>query len=367
MPTIKDIFNAYVPRYLAKFADQIPAEHRKVITAIRSCRTAVCGMTVYQCTDCGKNHHVFRSCGNRHCPSCQQQKARDWKQRQTANRLPGQYFMITFTVPEEIRGFIRSHQRLAYDGLFKASSGAMKTLAADVKYIGGDLPGFFGVLHTWGRQLQYHPHIHYVVPGGAWSTQHNQWRPCRPAFYLPVRALSKIYRARFRDLMVKAGLIHKIPRQVWQKSWNVNCQAAGGARHSIRYLSQYVFKVAISDHRIVSSENGSVTFSYHRPKSRRTRFMKITAEEFIRRFLQHTLPSGFMKVRYYGFMNACCSVAVDTIRRSIEMMNGLETVQQEPGEPKSEKPAPYCPDCGARLTYCYSVLPYQMLPRRDTG
>ena len=275
--------------------------------------------------------------------------------------------MITFTVPEEIRRFIRRHQRLAYDGLFKASSGAMKTLAADAKFIGGDLPGFFGVLHTWGRQLQYHPHIHYVVPGGAWSTQHATWRPCRPSFFLPVRALSKIFRARFRDIIVQAGLIREIPREVWGKTWNVHCQAAGGAGHSIGYLSQYVFKVAISDYRIVSTENGYVTFSYQKPNCRRTRFMKIAAEEFIRRFLQHTLPSGFMKVRYYGFMNACCSVAVDEIRANIEMMNGSESAQQEAGELKSEKPAPYCPDCGARLTYCYSVLPYQMIPWRDTG
>lgn len=367
MPTIKDIFNAYGPQYLAKFVDTIPAEHRKVITAIRACRTAVYGMTVYQCIDCGKNHRVFRSCGNRHCPSCQQHKAHDWKQRQTENSLPGQYFMITFTVPEEIRRFIRSHQRLAYDALFKASSSAMQTLASDARFIGGDVPGFFGVLHTWGRQLQYHPHIHFVVPGGAWSTQHNTWQPCRPGFYLPVRALSKIYRARFRDLMVHAGLIHKIPSEVWQKSWNVNCQAAGSAGHSIRYLSQYVFKVAISDHRIVRAEKGFVTFSYRKPKSRRTRFMKITAEEFMRRFLQHTLPTGFMKVRYYGFMNACCSVAVDEIRASIEMMNDCGTALQEPGKPQSEKPAPYCPDCGARLAYCYSVLPYQMILRFDTG
>jgi len=160
MQTIKDIFNTYAPQYLAKFQDRLPAEHRKVITAIRACRTAVYGLTVYQCTDCGKNHHIFRSCGNRHCPSCQQHKAREWKHRLTKNSLPGQYFMITFTVPEEIRRFIRRHQRLAYNGLFKASSSAMKTLAADAKYIGGDLPGFFGVLHTWGRQLQFHPHIH---------------------------------------------------------------------------------------------------------------------------------------------------------------------------------------------------------------
>lgn len=367
MATIKEIFNAYAPQYLAKFADSLPAEHHKVIKAIMVCRTASSGMTVYQCNDCGKKHHVFRSYGNRHCPSCQQQKAHDWKQRQIENCLPGQYFMITFTVPEELRRFIRSHQRLAYNGLFSASSSAIKTLVADPKYIGGDLPGFFGVLHTWGRQLQYHPHIHFVVPGGAWSTEEEKWRPCRPGFYLPVKALSKIYRARFKDLVEQAGLLREIPRQVWQKSWNVNCQATGGAGNSIRYLSRYVFKVAISDYRIVSAENGFVVFSYQKTNSRRTRFMKLTAEEFIRRFLQHTLPSGFMKVRYYGFMNACCSVAVDKIRASIELLNDFEKTQQETEEPKSEKPAPYCPDCGARLRYCYSVLPHQMINWCDTG
>lgn len=360
MAAIQNIVNEYGPAYLEKFGPRMPAEQRKVMDAIVSCRTSACGRMVYECTGCGKNHHIHRSCGNRHCPVCQNQKGLDWMERQIENALSGPYFMVTFTVPASARIFIRKNQRTAYGALFGASSSAMKTLAKDPKYIGGDVPGFFGILHTWGRTLDYHPHIHYVVPGGAWSEEAKQWRPSRPNFYLPVMALSRIYRAKFKELMVKADLIHQLPGSVWQEGWNVNIQAVGSAEQSIRYLSRYVFKVAISDHRIVESTNGCVTFKYRKPDSRRTRTMTVSAEEFIRRFLQHTLPSGFMKVRYYGFLNAACRVDLDEIRASIELMNGFIAFPKEPDSSKRKPPC--CPECGAELRYCYSVLPYQ-----DTG
>ena len=230
--------------------------------------------------------------------------------------------MITFTVPEEIRGFFRSRQGVAYAALFKASSEAMKTLVADERFIGGDVPGFFGVLHTWGRTLNYHPHIHYVVAGGAWSRSDNSWHPSRPGFYVPNKALSRIYRAKFRDLMRDAGMSRLIDPAVFRDGWNVNIQPVGAAEQSIRYLSHYVFKVAISDHRIVDVADGTVTFSYKKPKSRRTRYMKLDAEDFMSRFLQHSLPPGFMKVRYYGFMHPCSGVPLEKVRTSIDLLAG---------------------------------------------
>ena len=169
--------------------------------AILKCRTEEAGIALYECEQCGHAHIVYRSCGNRHCPTCQHHKTREWLETQMNRQLPGHHFMLTFTVPESLRRFIRSHQRLAYAALFKASAEAIKKLAADDKHIGGDLPGFFGVLHTWGRTLEYHPHIHYIAAGGALSTKDRTWHPSRIDFYLPVRALSKIFRAKFRDEM----------------------------------------------------------------------------------------------------------------------------------------------------------------------
>ena len=181
----------------------MPANHKKAMEAIVGCRTAACGITVCDCEQCGETHHFYRSCGNRHCPSCQHQKALQWMGRQLEKALPGHHFMATFTVPEEIRSFIRSHQKAAYGAMFKASSETLKKLSLDESYIGGDAPGFFGVLHTWGRTLRFHPHIHYVLPGGAFPTEDGQWHPSRIDFYPPVRAMSKIYKAKCKSNAIR--------------------------------------------------------------------------------------------------------------------------------------------------------------------
>ncbi len=310
-------------------------------------------------------HYFYRSCGNRHCPSCQHQKALDWMKRQLERVLPGHHFMVTFTVPEQIRYFIRGHQNDAYGAMFKASSDTLKKLSLDEEYIGGDQAGFFGVLHTWGRLIQYHPHIHYVVPGGALSSKDGLWNPSRIDFYLPVKALSQIFKAKFRDLMIKKGLLDQIPSEVWNMNWNVNVQAVGNAENTIKYLSRYVFQVAISDYRIVKVEDGRVTIKYRKQGSCRDRHMTLDVMEFIRRFLQHVLPSGFMKVRYYGFLNPNAAVKIEEVRGAIELYYEFEIltplIEIEPVKPLQ------CPDCGGNLKYSHSVLPFEMLPLRDTG
>jgi hypothetical protein len=251
MGAIAEIFREHGPRYLETFGEKIPAQHRKVIEAIIACRTEACGITVYGCGQCEQATVVFRSCGNRHCPTCQNHKTRQWLEKQLDRELPGHHFMVTFTVPEQLRRFTRSHQRAGYNALFSTSSSALKELAADDEFVGGDTPGFFGVLHTWGRQLEYHPHIHYIVPGGAFDKKSGHWHSSRPDFYVPVAALSKIFKAKFRDEMIKVGLYNQINPVVWKLDWNVNCQAVGSSEGSLKYLAPYVFKVAITDSRIV--------------------------------------------------------------------------------------------------------------------
>jgi hypothetical protein len=322
MTTLREIFTTFAPEYLARYPN-LPTSHRKVISAIRQCRSGHYGHSLYQCQSCGEHHRVYHACGNRHCPQCQQHKTQQWLHRHLEKQLPGPHFLITFTVPETLRPFIRSHQRLAYQALFTASAEALKRLAKDERFIGTDLPGFTGVLHTWGRQLQYHPHIHYIVPGGGLSEDRTTWRPSRPHFFVPVKALSPIYRAMWKEEMRKAGLLEQIDPQVWPIPWNVHSQAMPHAHSAFQYLAPYVFKVAISNSRIVSLTDRTVTFTYHHVGSARRRTTSLDALEFIRRFLQHVLPDGFMKVRHFGLMHARCAIPTDTLRLMILQAHSL--------------------------------------------
>jgi hypothetical protein len=180
------------------------------------------------------------------------------------------------------------------------------------------------VLHTWGRQLQYHPHIHYLVPGGAVSTREGRWQASSPGFFLPVHALSKIFCAKFRDAMAAQGLLDQIPGALWELDWNVNCQAVGNGEATLKYLARYVFKVAICDSRIVGFDDTHVSFSYRKVHSNRLRTMRLTAFEFLHRFLQHVLPQGFMKVRSFGFLSASFAMSREELQARVEMANGFE-------------------------------------------
>ena len=316
MTTLRAIFTAFAPEYLER-SPTLPTSHRKVISAIHNCQSGHYGHSVSQCQSCGAPHRVHHACGNRHCPQCQHHTTQQWLHHHLEKQLPGPHFLITFTVPETLRPFIRSHQRLAYQAMFTASSHALKRLAKDERFIGTALPGFPGVLHTWGRQLHYHPHIHDIVPGGGLSKDRDAWLPSSANFFVPVKALSPIYRAMWKEEMTKAGRLESIDPQVWTIPWNVHSQATPHARSALTYLAPYVFKVAISNRRIVSLTDRTVTFTYRHPGSARPRTTSLDAMEFLRRFLQHVLPDGFMKVRHFGFLHASCSISTDTIRLMI--------------------------------------------------
>jgi len=353
MGAIQQIFHRFGPEYLARFGEHIPAQHHKVIEAICQCRTEAYGSVCYQCEDCGHHHLLPAACGNRHCPQCQHRKTQQWLERGLQRQLPGHHFMLTFTVPEPLRAFLRSHQELGYDALFAASSQAIKALVHDPRFLGADRAGFFGVLHTWGRQLQYHPHIHYVVPGGALSSEDGAWYASSPSFFLPVKALSRLFRGKFRALIRKAALLDQIPSETWQQDWNVNCQAVPNAEASIHYLAPYVFKVAISDHRILKVEENAVSFSYKKPGSARLRTLTLDPLEFIRRFLQHVLPKGFMKVRYYGFLSPTAKVPLEDIKVLVELAHGFTVTVPEIELPPW--PQPICQACGGRLRFHSAV------------
>ena len=177
MPTVADVLRRYGGQYLERFGATMPGEHKKVLHAITACRTGELGTVLYACQSCGEIHAIGRSCGNRHCPTCQHDKTKAWLEKQTDRLLPCPYFLVTFTLPAELRALARSHQRVIYATLFEASSEAMRALAANPRFVGTDRLGFFGVLHTWGRTLEYHPHVHYVVPGGGIDEAGSRWLP----------------------------------------------------------------------------------------------------------------------------------------------------------------------------------------------
>ena len=356
MPTVADVVRQYGVAYLAKFGKAIPLEHRKVLCMIAKCRTGELGTVVYRCEHCQTTHQIGRSCGNRHCPSCQQHKTQAWLADQTSRLLPCPYFLLTFTLPAELRRFVRAHQRVCYNALFAASSATIRTLAADPKYVGSPHCGFFGVLHTWGRDLGEHPHVHYVVPGGAVSQDGSTWLSSRVDFFIPVRAASVIYRAKFRDAMREAGLLNQIDPVVWSKDWVVHSQAAGDGRQSLQYLAPYVFHVAISDHRILALEDGpdgqgQVTFSYRPSGTKSWKKMTVSAEEFLRRFLQHVLPRGFQKVRHYGFLAARNRDEFESVRWMVTLAMGLlYLLTPRPAPPAKTQPVVCCPKCGGAMS-----------------
>jgi hypothetical protein len=346
MTTLRDIFTAFAPEYLERYPT-LPTAHRKAISAIQQCQSGHYGYSLYQCQSCGEKHRVNRSCGNRHCPQCQQHKTQQWLQHHLDKQLPGPHFLITFTVPEVLRPFIRSQQRIAYQAMFQASATALKRLAHDERFIGTALPGFTGVLHTWGRQLQYHPHIHYIVPGGGLSQDRPTWRPSRAHFFVPVKALSPIYRALFKEERRHAGWLEHIDPQVWTIPWNVHSQANHHGHSAFTSLAPYVFRVAISNRRIVGLTDRTVTFTYRKVGSARPRTTHLDAIEFIRRFLQHVLPDGFMKVRHFGFLHASCALPLATIRLMIVQGQSSEGKPMQIVSPPPR--VALCPACGAPM------------------
>lgn len=354
--TVNDILRKFGPAYLKKYREKMSLDQIRTLEALSRCRGPNAGSILYRCRDCLKWHEVPKSCGNRHCPTCQGHKARHWLQEQQARLLPCDYFFVTFTMPKEFRAFARSHPRACYRALMQSAYQSMVTLAKDPKHLGSGKLGMTGVLHTWGRDLNYHPHVHFLVPGGALSPSGTEWLPSPSNFFLPVKALSKIYRAIFREQMRKEGLLEKYDGDpsVWDQPWNVNCQAVGNGREALRYLAPYVYRVAIGNHRIQRVEcyddgSAKVTMMVKPSKSRSYRPMRLDAEKFIRRFLQHVLPKGFQKVRHFGFMHKRSKVSTRWLAMLVTVtLNMVYVLNPTPQELPPRTPL-CCPECGGEL------------------
>jgi hypothetical protein len=264
--------------------------------------------------------------------------------------LPTHYFLLTVTLPQGLRDIARSHQRIVYAALFSCAHDALKKLAQDKRFVGPSRIGYLAVLHTWGSMLQYHPHIHLVIPGEAVSEKGDQWLSSRQDLFVHSKPLAVIFKASFRDAMKKAHLFHTIDPSIWMQRWVIDSQPVGKGQHSLRYLARYVFRVAISNNRIKSIENNTVTFLYKDRQRKTGKTMTLDAMEFIRRFLQHVLPKGFMKIRHYGFLNPNSAFPIEKLRSLISLIH--DVIQNLlPEIPKYEKREFTCPRCGKPLQY----------------
>jgi hypothetical protein len=367
MVEIADIFRRYGPQYRAKYGDKILPSHLQAMGAIEHCRTPLLGGHVYTCESCSETQYQYHSCRNRHCPKCQNDKAQKWLEKQQDLLLPVPYFLLTVTLPSELRRVARSRQKQVYDLFFRTSAEAIQQLARDPRFVGGQM-GLVGVLHTWGRNLSYHPHIHFLIPGGGLAADGQTWLPSRNSFLLPVKALSRIVRAKFRDALRQTHLFDLVPAPVWRQAWVVHCQPVGSGLPALKYLAPYIFRVAISNNRILALAEGKVTFRYRASDTGKLRTCTCAAEEFIRRFLQHVLPKGFVKVRYYGFLASGCRQRLASIRQQLDNPpagqtpdpdNGTETESQTEDHPADDpipNPIVLCPSCGR-------VMQRQLIPR----
>jgi len=362
---LADIFRGYGDAYRQKHADHLPDSHRHIMRAIERCRTETLGGQVYRCPDCEQQRYCYHSCRNRHCPKCQHERTQEWLKIQQELLLPVPYFMLTFTIPAELHEIARQNQKLIYSLLFSSSAEATQKLARDPRFVGGQI-GLVGVLHTWTRNLAYHPHIHYLVPGGGLAADGITWLPARDDFFLPVRALSRLFRAAFRHRLQKTVLFAQIAPEVWRKDWVVHCKAVGNGQAALKYLAPYIYRVAISNRRLISidhhgsMETSQVTFQYRPSDSDRFKLCTLPVESFIQRFLQHVLPHGFVKVRYYGFFGATVRKKLVVLQQSFCKTTGEqpETLQVAPTVDNAEPQLKIlCPQCGKKMLFQRTIPP----------
>lgn len=338
MLLLAQVLRRHWPAYERKFRARLLPSHRRAVTAILSCRTPALGGQLYRC-ECGKQHLAYHSCNHRACPQCGHADATQWLQRQRRRLLPVPYYLVTFTVPEPLRRLIRSHQKVFYALLLRESAGALLEVGRDHKDLGAQL-GLLAVLQTWARDLHYHPHVHCVVPGGGLSQDGLRWvRPNRPDYFLPQAALAMRFRTRLKHILQQEHpqLFVQIPRQVWRINWVADVQPVGSGEPALKYLAAYVYRTAFSAERIVADDGQHVTFSY-RDNHGQPHQLKLSAEKFLHRFLQHVLLKGFQRVRCFGWLSPAAKQRFARVRALLDS-------PAPPPVPASPKALPPCPCC----------------------
>ena len=355
MIELADIIAKYGGEYLNKFGIPMLPSHKRAIADILTCRTESMGGHLHECDACGHQHYSYHSCKNRSCPKCHTSDTKRWVEKREAELLPARYFHVVFTLPQELRDNMRSNQSKLYSILMQAASEMLMKLALDPKHVGGKL-SILSVLHTWTRAMEFHPHVHMLVPAGGLDTD-GYWRTTRKKWLVPVKALSRLFRARFMKLAQKALPEESFPQDVWKKEWVVYCKPPlTNSKKVLRYLGRYVHRIAIVNSRIESIDNGNVTFRYQESATGKQKKMTLTAMEFLRRYLQHVLPQGFHKVRYYGLLSPANRITLKRVQ--------LLLSQRRKTTPDDIKEAPeksankhLCPCCSEGTMVVIASLP----------
>ena len=339
-----DIVCQYGTKYLKSYAESILPSHRKALSHIAACRTRKLGGQKYLCKECNKIHYSYHSCRDRHCPKCQNDRIDDWLLKQFELLLSVSYFMATITVPEGLRSVFRSHQKKMYHLFFKASAEAIMLLAKDKRFLGADI-GMMGILQTWTRMIAYHPHLHFVIPGG--GIRNNQWKYSKPNMLVHVKPLSRLIRRLFREMLEKTDFFGLVPSTVWKQEWVCHIEPVGNGEAVLKYLAPYVYRVAISDRNIMKVKKDKT-------------FIPCTLDvfEFLRRFLQHVLPKGFVKIRYFGFLATKRRKDLDHIKELIVKRLSGKSLSY----PKKQKKPMKCPDCGNLLIFVCELPRYRGPP-----
>jgi len=368
---VADVFRRHGPVYRLAHDGHLGRVERRVMSAIELCRTAALGGHVEACDDCGHSRVCYNSCRNRHCNKCQAAARERWLAAREADLLPIPYFHVVFTVPAEIAAIAYQNKARVYAILFDAVADTLKTIGADPRHLGGEL-GFIAILHTWGQTLTHHPHIHCLVPGGALSADGQRWIACRPRFFLPIPVLSLLFRRLFLKRLQAAHAAGRLQffgslvelstkrafdealRPMRKKSWVVYAKPPfGSPQHVLAYLGRYTHRVAIANSRLISMTDGTVSFRWRDYRhGNAQKLMTLEADEFIRRFLLHSLPDGFHRIRHYGFLaNGCRRTRLATIRPLLAAMAPI-TIDNEKAAPCRKLPGfdpTACPCCGGTL------------------
>ena len=370
---VADIFRRHGEAYRQAHGTNMGRVEHRVISAITACRTAALGGHVEQCADCGATRIAYNSCRNRHCPKCQGLARAEWLEARQAELLPVPYFHVVFTVPTAVGEIAFQNKAAVYAILFRTAAETLATIAADPRHLGAQL-GMTMVLHTWGQTLQHHPHVHCVVPGGGPSLDGTRWVACRPGFFLPVRVLSRLFRRLFlRELENAFGagklrffgnLANLAEPQAFARrlgelrrlDWVVYAKLPfGGPEQVLAYLGRYTHRVAIANSRLLSLSDGRVRFTWKDYRQDgKTKVMTLDADEFIRRFLLHTLPDSFHRIRHYGFL--ANGARGDNLARCRRLLDARDVGACEPvdNHPKGDRPLTatdfaICPDCGGTM------------------
>lgn len=319
------ILDQYHHALQTKYGSQLLPRHRRAIDSIRRCRTPEAGQMLVQCVRCGHTIWRPRSCGHRSCPQCQNHEASIWLGRQQAKLLPVEYFMATFTLPYEMRFLARDNQTLIYNLLFVCVSTTLKDFGLNPKHLGADI-GMTAILHTHSRRLDYHPHIHVVVPGGGVNKTRKQWKKKKGKYLFNSFALAKVFRARFLEALNKAGFS---PPGAPGK-WVVDCTHIGKGLPALKYLSRYLYRGVISENNIVSNQDGNVTFKYVESRTGKTLYRTVKGEDFLWLVLQHVLPKSFRRVRDYGFLHGNSKRLLSLVQLILQVLIEIFAPRQRP-------------------------------------